>query len=427
MNTSLFVRIRKRTQAGYIILFIVLMPFFFGLLNSLLQLPNATRYSIDFAWFFLLFLLIYFQHSIRYQYERPLLLWLAAFVVTSACLYVLKFQSPIYYLWGVRNNFRFYPFFLAACVFQTEQDAEDYLKLFDILFWTNAVVSFVQYFVFDLRQDYLGGLFGAEQGCNAYTNIFFVIIVAKSLIYFLNRKESIYSCVAKCVTALAIAAMAELKFFMIEFVLIIAMAVLLTHFSWRNLMIIVGGLAAVSVGTSLMILIFPNIAKDMSLFGLLKMASSAQGYTNSGDLNRLTSISTINKWLLRDLPNQLIGKGLGNCENSTFAIANTYFYKRYYWTHYTWMSTAFMYLEMGYIGLTFLYGFFVLNYFVLQKRQKMADANVPHCQLAKIVSVCAIGLLIYNSSLRLESGFMVYLVLAFPYMRKQYKDSIKSR
>ena len=416
---SLYARIRKRTQSGYVILLIVLLPFLFGFLNEILMLPYAIRYAIDLLWLFLLFVLIYFQHKIHYRNIRLLLWWVFAFFAVSVALYALNFQSPLYYLWGVRNNFRFYPFFFAACVFQTDQDAEDYLKLFEVLFWINAVVSLIQYFVFDIQRDNLGGLFGTEQGCNGFTNIFFVIIITKSLLYFLHGKEKLIYCGLKCAVILVIAAMAELKFFFLEFVVIVILTVLITRFSWRNLLIIVGGGIGVIVGTAMLLQIFPEFSNMMSLKGFYQVAVSKRGYTSSGDLNRLTVIPLVNKWFLRNPLDQMFGLGLGNCDTSNFELLNTYFYKRYRRTHYNWLSTAFMYLEMGYVGLIFLFGFFIIYYFLATKRQKMDDANVLYCQMGRVLSILTLFILVYNASMRIESAYMLYLFLAFPFMKRQ--------
>ena len=52
----------------------------------------------------------------------------------------------------------------------------------------------LQYFVFGLERDYLGGIFGSEKGVNGYTIIFFIIIISKSLILYMSKKESALMC-----------------------------------------------------------------------------------------------------------------------------------------------------------------------------------------------------------------------------------------
>ena len=39
------------------------------------------------------------------------------------------------------------------------------------------------------------------------------------------------------------------------------------------------------------------------------------------------------------------------------------------------------------------------------------------CQISIIMVVCAIMLVIYNSSLRTEAGYMIYFMLSLPFIR----------
>lgn len=57
------------------------------------------------------------------------------------------------------------------------------------LVWLDVVVSLYQFFVMQLDGDYLGGIFGVEKGGNVYTNIFFVIVVTKSVLSYLEKKR----------------------------------------------------------------------------------------------------------------------------------------------------------------------------------------------------------------------------------------------
>ena len=211
--------------------------------------------------------------------------------------------------------------------------------------------------------------------------------------------------------------MAELKFFFLEFTVLVALAVLLDRFSWRSILVFVGAIIGVTVGITVLVHIYPSFAGSMTLEKLYEAARDNKGYTSSGDMNRLTFLSMSDRLFLKDFPSRLFGMGLGNCETSNFELFNTYFYQRYHWLHYTWLSTAMMYLEMGYVGLIFLFGFFLLNYWMTVKRQKRG-ANRLYCQIGKILSVCAVLILIYNSSLRTEAAYMLYLVLALPYIKK---------
>ena len=79
-------------------------------------------------------------------------------------------------------------------------------------------------------------------------------------------------------------------------------------------------------------------------------------------------------------------------------------------------SSAFLVLETGIIGLLLYISFFVAVYFGATKRQKLGKAAVEHCQIARILAFVCIFLLIYNVSLRTEAAYMMFFVLALPFI-----------
>lgn len=416
MKTRMTIKIRKRTQPGWLVWLIIMMPFAFGFLFDLLGLPWMSRYLLDGAWGVLLLIIVCFHRHLEMRPLKGIVIWLLLFLVYTGAVYLVEFQSPLYYIWGLRNNFRFYFAFLAFALFLSARDVEGFFKLFDFLFWVNAVVTVFQFLVLELNGDYLGGVFGTEKGGNAYTNLFFAIMISKSLLFYLQKKESAWNCILKCVVALIVAAMAEIKFFFVEFVLILVLAVLFTDFTWRKFWIVIGGLLAVVCGAAILVAIFPTSAGFLTIEFFWERAVADKGYTAAGDLNRLNAIPRINELWLKNWGQRLFGLGLGNCDTSSFDLVNTPFYKIYGDMHYSWLSYAFMYLECGWIGLIFYFGFFVMAYMKARKLSvHVQDDRKAYCMLARIVAICCVLIAIYNSSLRTEAGYMAYFVLAIPY------------
>ena len=405
-------RIHKRSLNDWLIFILAFLPFLLG------YLPYSCRYLLDLSWCLLFILLLFFRKQIDTRPIRPILYWITAFVLTSAVLYLFHFQSLLNYLWGVRNNFRFYVVFVAVCLFQTEQDAEEYFRILDLLFWVNAVLSLYQFVVLGLGQDNLGGIFGTEVGCNAYSNLFFLIVTSRAVVRFLNQKESCFSCFMKCGTAMLLSALAELKIFYVEFVCILLLLLLINRLSKRVMLILWFGGISVIFTAVLLVNLYPEFAAVMTPQGLLEAALSRRGYTSSGDLNRLTVIPLVNQWFLHEPLTQIFGLGLGNCETSHFTWLNTDFYQHHQYSHYTWLSTAFMYLEMGWIGLIFLFGFFLINNKLCLYKLRNGG-NLVHCQIGRVLSLCAPLVLIYNSSLRTEAAYMFFISLAFAHVRKK--------
>lgn len=418
MRIPTVIRIKKRSHPGWLIWLLVLLPFGFGTMTELLGLPNGVKYLLDVAWLCLLVLLIRFHRELPSGLGR----WVAAFAAFTLAVYALRWQSGLYYLWGFRNNFRFYAAFFAFCVFLRDGEGEGYLRKMDKLFWFNVPVTLAQYFLLGKAGDYLGGIFGTQQGCNAYTNVFFCIVTTRSLIRFLDRREGWRSCLGKCFWALVLAALAELKFFFVEFGVIAALSVLFSSFSWRKVGVLLGALAGVLAGAALLAKLFPNFSGWFSLSWLLDAAGSDRGYTSSGDLNRLNSIARINRWFFHSLGFRLFGLGLGNCDTSAFAFLNTPFYQSYGRIHYTWMSVSFWYLEGGYLGLVFFFGFFALVYRAAGKMERCRTGEPrQHCRMARILAVLCCLIAVYNASLRTEAAYMVYFVLALPFAGQSRK------
>lgn len=415
MRFNLTIKYKKPSRQEFLLWLILILPFTFGTLKDLLGLPDYIKFVCDLCWLGLLGRMLFQVPKMDTPVKR-LLLWTGLFLLLTLFVYIFNYQSALYYLWGLRNNFRFYVFFFALIVYFRKEYVETALKLFDVLFWINAAVSLVQFFVFDIQQDYLGGIFGASKGVNGYTNIFFLIITTRSIIRYLNHQESLPKCLAKCGTALLVSAMAELKFFYLEFALVIILASLITKFSWKKLIIIFGGIIGISLTAALLVKLFPAFENFLSVARILDIAGDDRGYTGTGDLNRLNAIPMVISYFFGNLRQQLFGLGLGNCDTSSFAFLNTPFYAQYSWLHYSWMSIAHMFLENGFAGLIFFLGFFVFTYLLCGSRKAANVQDRMYSQMTKIISVCCVMIAVYNSSLRTEAGYMAYFMLALGFI-----------
>lgn len=418
MNNKLVFRIKRRTQPEAMIWIIMVLPFAFAACTDLFHLPAAIKYICDIAWMFLLILMM-LQRSARTREQKIFQWFCIAFFVYTIIAYIFNIQSVLYYFWGVRNNFRFYVAFLAFCYFLKEEHIKEYLRLFDKIFWLNAAICFIQYVFLGKRGDYLGGLFGTQKGCNAYTNILFVIVIIKDILFYLNGLQSLSQCVLKCGTAMLVSAWAELKFFYVEFVVIVVVAILMTSFTWKKVLVVIGSAIGVVVATRLLGTLFPEFADFFSVEVLIASAADPAGYTGKGDMNRLTAIPTISARFLRTPWAKLIGMGLGNCDTASYSFLITPFYLRYSSLNYTWLSSAFVFLETGYLGLVFFFGFFMLVFVVGRKVQKTQKINRIYCQMAMIAAVCCVMIGVYNSSLRTEAGYMIYFIMALPFISRK--------
>lgn len=427
MNPKLIIKIKKPSQSEFLIWSIIGLSFLFGTLIEFLKFPSAIKYVCDLSWLGLLLLML-LQRRAPTGTQKILFGVILAYFFYTLVGYIINFQSPLYYLWGFRNNFRMYVFFSAMVMLGKVRTCDGILGFFDRIFWLNVVVCLVQYFALGKHQDYLGGIFGTQSGCNAWLNNYFVIMTTVTLLDYLSKRGSLINCAMKCAAMLIIAAFAELKVYYVEFVVILVMAILLTEFSWKKLLIIFGGLVGVILTTKLLVTLFPIFEGAFTLKGLYEIVSNDKGYTGKGDINRMNFISVVTGNFLRTFPRQLIGLGLGNCDTASYAIFNTPFFVRYSALNYSWFSSSFVFLETGYLGMCFHFGFYILLFFMARKVSKMQPHRKQRCLVTMICSVCCILISIYNSSLRTEAGYMIYFVLALPFVKdfenKQIKDVI---
>ncbi len=403
-----------RPQGQALIWCILLLPFLCPFLMEVLGFPSLVRYLMDLCWVggagFAL------MQVRRLRGAVPFCCWIGVFLAYVLIAYCFLFQSPFYFLWGLRNNFRFYLFFLTVICLVRKKDRGDFLRCLDMLFWVNFLITLVQFFLLDYEGDFLGGIFGVQKGVNGYTNIFLVICLTRSVLWFFNGQENMLLCFLKVGACILIAALTELKFFFVETAVILVLCAMITKFSWKKLALMGFSAVVLVAGAVLLLRYFPEFTWFFRLDTLLEAAISEKGYTLTGDLNRLNAIGRISRELMDSPWDQIFGFGLGNCDTASFGFLQTPFSVQYEHLHYSWLSTAFWFLETGWIGLVLFFGFFGLVFWKANKLRSQGGENQPYCQLAMVMAVicCLVG--VYNASLRTEAGYMAYLIMAFPFV-----------
>lgn len=418
------ITLKHRSQNEQLVWILLLEPFLIAPLMQFAGIPGMVKYLFDLDWFFLLVTMIFRKKRTILETARFLLRWVIAFFVFTLINYIAHFQSALYYLWGFRNNFRGYVLFFAVIYYFDENNVEEVISFFDKIFYANSVLMLFQFFLLGYKQDNLGGIFGVESGCNGYVNLFFCIMLVINYVRYTNSKQSFKKTVINIVLMLVLAAMAELKFYYVEFGALVVLGTLITRFSWKKLAIVIAGGLAFIIGYKVFVLVFPDI--DLSVTGLFEYASSTKGYTSSGDLNRLSFFSVVNNKLLPTWGERVFGLGLGNCDYATGVEAlSTPFYHKFGWMHYGWMSTTFMYLENGLIGLVAFFGFFMAIMILAMRMKKHANTNLVFCEIAALCAVAAVMNGIYNISLRIESGYMIYFILAIPWCTLKFSGYCK--
>ena len=409
-------RVDKRTLIAWCACGLCLFPLAFGI-TDLLGVGGIFKLALDALWVLALALI---PLGGRCKFSRKLLphfVVVTALALITLVVYLFRYKSVFYYIWGFRNYFRFFVIFFATAIFCTRTDADKSLALLDKFFWINAILAVVQFFM-GYEQDNIGGLFGVSIGCNGYLVIFLIVVTTRSLLLYMQGEERALSCFAKSGTALVISALAELKFFFFIFVLILIMSMILTSFSFRKVLIVIVGALLLSVTTILLEANYGYFEGFLSLENLLRIFTQ-RNYASASDIGRFTAIPVLSEKFLPAFWDRMFGLGLGNCDVSSISLFHTAFYDIYVDLHYSIFSYAFMFLENGYVGLILYFSFFVLCFFTACSQLKKRTGNTLHCQMAIIISVICLILAFYNSSLRTEAGYMIYFVLALPLIKRE--------
>lgn len=414
--------ISKDTFIRRLIIFQLGMVLCFLFLIDNFGLPAITKYIMDIVWIILLIAILFSRRKVAYiNLHRN---WILLFFFYVLVTLMINHQSFSLFMWGMRNNFRFYVFFLACALFLRKKDIHRVLKTMLFFYYVNFLLCLYQYYFLGFTQDRLGGIFGTQAGCNGYTNLFLVIICAYEILSYVYKKTGFIKCFFLVACGCYVAVLSELKIFFVELIIITLLVILFAKFSWRKLILIIGGVCVLILAINILYEIFPQWRNFFTVSSIYNNISNTRGYTGAGDLNRLSAISSINQIFFRNnTPLHFIGYGLGSCEfSSNFEFLVSHFYSVYLRFHYVWLSNAWMYLETGYIGLIFFNGFFIIGFIVGRKTKPESAEEHIAVNLARITSICCIIIAIYNVSLRMECGYLAYFVLSIPLIIQKERD-----
>ena len=393
-------------------LFIFFFPAAQAFLTELLPIPDAIKFLCD-GFLVLLLLKLFSQRFTKIDnYSMPFVVIVDLFFFITLVGYLFNYQSVFYYLWGLRNNIRMFVAFFAFAYLADWEDAKGWIKALDVLFVINFAVVILQYFS-GYGQDYIGGIFGTSKGCNGSLLIFLCIVFAKTILSFMRGEEKMSKCIFVSVASLLVSTLSELKMFFILFILILFMASFMTAHSIKKTLFFAFGAVLVVLFSTLLTVLYKDFTDFLSFDSLIKALTDTR-YATDEDIGRFTALPVISQRFLPGFFRKLFGLGLGNCDSSSLSMFNTPFFESHQTVHYSYFSYAFLFLETGFVGLALYASFFVASFFVSRKLKKLEMADEFACQMSIILSVISLILLVYNSSLRMEIGFMLFFVLALP-------------
>lgn len=385
-----------------------------GLVISTFHTTNFVYYFADVFNLFLAFFAIRRLQRMRKMKESGFLVLLLVLFAANCIIGIIGNDVPLKLaIWGSRNVYRFIIFFISCAVLLQKDDIVKFQKVFPRLFIINAVLAVFQHFVLGLNGDYIGGLFGTIQGCNGALTIFLNIAISYFVAGYLCGNEKLSQIIAYSIVYFLVAALSETKGNYIFFVLIVAVALLVSKKSFKTLGIIC--IAFVSIGAGIYFLnrYFPG-----SLDFLLDL-NEANRYMNASYFGTVTftrnaALSVANKVFLKDNTwLYLFGYGIGACDTSSFFSSP--FYDAYGYMNYRQLSSSMTVLQNGYIGLVIYFAFFVYLFILwLFKSVKCEDANIKRIMIMTCcLAAFAIGDSFY-ASLYVDAAYWLFFALAIP-------------
>ncbi len=415
MKNGLKIKLPPRKQR--LVYYQIYLIFFMYWLKDVLHFPSAITYLTDVITIYLFITRIKsISRNIKASGAKR---QLNIFGIILGCIIIgalLNFVDPLLFIWGLRNNIRFFAFFFICLTLLYDSDLDRIFRFITVMFWMNVVMSSFQYFVMGVSGDYLGGFFGVTQGCNTYVNILICFISSFVLSQYFHKKTSLLNMGVTVVACLYLATLAELKIFYVEFIVIFLVAILIQKPTLKTGAFIISGVIMMIVGVQVILEYNPEILNFFFNQNAVEFYLSGNGYTNSGDLNRFTAIQQIyEKFFEGDFFHSIFGFGLGNCEYAQFSFLQSDFYLKYSYLHYRWFTHAWVYLEQGALGIILLVVFFVSIALFAIKNKNISQR--PELMMTSILFLptCFIGL-IYNSALQMESAYIIALICAIPFI-----------
>lgn len=393
------------------------IEFFITFFIELFKLPSSITFLTDIINIVLCLYMVWSRKNIFRRVDaKPLeiiLLVLVGFIVVSA---TLNLVYPQYFLWGCRKYFRGIIFFVACVRFL---DSDDYEKILEFTFWlqiVNLLISLYQFFVLNLRQDFLGGIFGTSQGCNAYSNVFFFIIVSFYISRYLRNRKYLPKMLFIIISCLLLAALAELKIFFLEFALILLLELYFSKPSFKKIVICIISVITFIVAMAIFEKLFPSFyARMTNLADYISIGRDIE--EGAYNISRIGAFRQVNELFLHTPFQRFFGLGLGNCENAPVDFLISPFFKKYGRYNYLWFGHTTNYMETGWIGTTLLLMIFAYHFiYSLIKEKKCAITFCYDFVFIKTLIIIITANYFYNNFIRDDIQYIVYFVLAMPYV-----------
>ena len=404
----------------YMQIYIVLYIRFF---ISILRFPTALKYLTDGVTIILFFILL-LRYSKVFKSRKDINILIIIFLLFTMIGAIYNVVPIHLFLWGLRNIFRFYIFYLAILAYLRIEDVKKILNIILNAYWVNLIITIIEYFIFNIRGDYLGGIFGTEQGCNGISNLFICAVLALIFSLYINKNIKLSTLIIYSLSFFAIASLAELKVCYFEYIMILALVILFAKPSLKTFILIFVSMFSFIIGIWILSIFFPDSVAQLLDFDTAASYLSEK-WREDISFTRTNLISlTVEYFFKTDLAKYFLGYGLGACEVSSYFTSN--FYSLYGDMNYRMYGVSNLLLQTGFIGLGLYMMYYIIQ--VCSNYKKIVNINVKNRFLPlwiRVLAILSIFLTFYGYATLEDFSYVIFFFFAIPQIIETYNGVLE--
>lgn len=412
------------------IIYYMLIYVFVMLLVQSFGVPHAIVFLLDIFNLILLVNLLYKKNFFVYG-KLPIVKFQLTIFVSGILVAVVRQVDLLLIAWSLRNYMRFVIFFVACVAFIKAKTAKLIISTMEKLYILNFVICLIQFFVFRIDGDMLGGIFGTYEGCNGYSNVFLTAMTTLFVFKWIYGHLSMKSMLTYVSLAVLQAALGEIKVYFVELFLIMFVAFIKVCVIDKRIKKIQSFFMAAVIVVFVMIIgiwiigiLRPEFKNFFTVSKIMDIVSNERGYSADGkSINRLNAIRSIDHAVDAPFITRLLGHGQGAAEYSqSSAKLTSPFYHSFSSLKYKNFLLSWMYIENGFIGLVLYFASFIFTVKQGLKKSKRTKDTTGKILIATGTMMAFVSLLlvIYSATLRVDSAYLVYFFISLIYIK--YND-----
>ena len=354
---------------------------------------------------------------------------LALLCFTSAIVGVVNPECAI---WELLVDFRIFGVLVLICVYWDYAYWKRFINLLFRLQWVNALLAAVEFYGLGLIQDNIGGMFGIAVGCNGSLNLYLCFVCAYGISQYVSSGRdgsvSLLALSTTCICSIAIAAIAEIKFFYFELALISLLLVVFNRPTRRTFTIVAAICIAFLIGMYILSIIMPSEYALMTNIDAIMAEADNSNLSTGYGVSRIHAIAQLDAMFFHgDSLLFAFGMGFGS---ATPGMASGLFVSRFYSAYgilrYDYLQIPTLFLQVGMIGVAaYLVAIFSPAIQGYRDRKQFGTERKWVLSLALTFAMLFFVNCFYMATMRTQFTFLWALMLVAPYLAYGKSDSVK--